>query len=198
MPHRYRRITLPTQEEIIYHLWQDGIPFTPQYPDALKQRRSAFSSDIWREGKGRTRGISGLRKSSILCAIFDTFVIGASHKSKGRSFHYCPDTQSAEPIEVYLRKSALTVHSLLYLSTQGPAISQKVNPSQHSPIQYRDIVITAQQTTRLEIHHWRRMVTTQVATTSGQTDPQSLQNESHVIWWTVTVSLISFNHIAVL
>lgn len=69
VPHRYRRITLPIQEEIIYHLWQDGIPFTPQYPDALKQGRSAFpsafSSDLWREGKGRTRGISGLRKSSI-------------------------------------------------------------------------------------------------------------------------------------
>lgn len=180
MPHRYRRITLPIQEKIIYHLWQDGIPFTPQYPNALKQGRSAFPStfslDLWREGKGRTRGISGLRKSSIWCAIFGTSVIGASRKSKVRSFHYCPDIQSAEPIEVYLRKSALTVHSLLYLSTQGPAISQKVNPSQHSPIQYRDIVITAQQTARLAIHHWTRMVTTQIATASGQTGPQSLQN----------------------
>jgi hypothetical protein len=52
--------------------------------------------------------------------------------------------------------------------------------------------------TTLDTNGDNPFVTTQIATTSGQTDPQSLQNESHVIWWTVTVSLIPLNHIAVL
>jgi hypothetical protein len=131
VPHRSRRITLPSQEEIIYHLWQDGIPFTPQYPDALEQGQSAFSSNLWQEDKGRTKGTTGLTKSSTWCAIFDASVIGASHRSKRRSFHYFPNTQSAGPIGDYLQKSAHTGHSLPY--TRPRHMTESYVSSQFQP-----------------------------------------------------------------
>lgn len=41
------------------------------------------------------------------------------------------------------------------------------------------------------------MVTTQIVTTSGQTDPQPSQNEGHVIWLTASAFFISSSLIAI-